>query len=121
MSYPSLLSVWVINAASFAIIYLLLDHLAPEHGVVETFVQNHGPISWYNSLYFSVVTGTTLGYGDIVPIGASRFFAALQSLISFVLLAATVSKIASEKTEIAIRDVEALSREVHSLLTKKGE
>lgn len=30
-------------------------------------------------IYYSVVTFTTLGYGDIVPIGFSRFFAALEA------------------------------------------
>ncbi|WP_353572772.1 ion channel [Candidatus Albibeggiatoa sp. nov. BB20] len=32
-----------------------------------------------NCLYFSVVTFTTLGYGDIAPVGFSRLFAALEA------------------------------------------
>ena len=32
-----------------------------------------------NSFYFSVVTFTTLGYGDITPIGFSRFVAAVEA------------------------------------------
>ncbi|MFC3032364.1 ion channel [Pseudoalteromonas fenneropenaei] len=32
-----------------------------------------------NSCYFSVVTFTTLGYGDITPVGVSRFVAALEA------------------------------------------
>ncbi|WP_091983573.1 ion channel [Pseudoalteromonas denitrificans] len=32
-----------------------------------------------NSLYFSVVTFTTLGYGDITPVGYSRFIAACEA------------------------------------------
>ena len=32
-----------------------------------------------NSFYFSVVTFTTLGYGDITPIGISRFIAAIEA------------------------------------------
>jgi len=38
-------------------------------------------------LYYSVVTFTTLGYGDIVPIGISRFFAALEAFIGSFTLA----------------------------------
>ena len=34
---------------------------------------------WLGTLYYSVVTFTTLGYGDITPIGISRFFAALEA------------------------------------------
>lgn len=33
------------------------------------------------SLYYSVVTFTTLGYGDITPIGFTRFIAALEAFI----------------------------------------
>ncbi|MET4693382.1 ion channel [Endozoicomonas lisbonensis] len=35
--------------------------------------------TWLDTLYYSVVTFTTLGYGDITPVGISRFFAALEA------------------------------------------
>ena len=40
-----------------------------------------------NSLYFSVVTFTTLGYGDILPIGISKFFAGVEALLGGFILA----------------------------------
>lgn len=36
---------------------------------------------FFDTLYFSVVTFTTLGYGDIAPIGFSRFLASSEALI----------------------------------------
>lgn len=33
----------------------------------------------FSTIYFSVVTFTTLGYGDLTPIGASRFIAATEA------------------------------------------
>ena len=36
---------------------------------------------FFNSLYFSVVTFTTLGYGDIYPVGFARFVAALEAFL----------------------------------------
>ncbi len=43
--------------------------------------------SLLNSLYFSVVTFTTLGYGDITPIGFSRVIAACEAFIGSFTLA----------------------------------
>ena len=49
-----------------------------------------GPIleSFLNCLYFSVVTFTTLGYGDFQPaVGLSRFFVSLESIIGAITMA----------------------------------
>ena len=38
--------------------------------------------SFLNCLYFSVITFTTLGYGDFQPaVGLSRFFVSLEAII----------------------------------------
>lgn len=37
--------------------------------------------TFFMTLYYSVVTFTTLGYGDITPFGISRLFAALEAFI----------------------------------------
>ena len=34
-----------------------------------------------NSLYLSIITFTTVGYGDIVPIGINKFFASLEAFL----------------------------------------
>ena len=44
--------------------------------------------SFLNCLYFSVVTFTTLGYGDFQPaVGLSRFFVSLESIIGAITMA----------------------------------
>ena len=40
-----------------------------------------------NSFYFSIVTFTTLGYGDILPIGLTKVFAATEALLGGFILA----------------------------------
>ncbi|MFO1495193.1 MAG: ion channel [Lysobacterales bacterium] len=41
--------------------------------------------------YFSAITYTTVGYGDLVPFGALRFLAAVESLSGFVLVSWSAS------------------------------
>lgn len=42
-------------------------------------------------MYFSAITYTTVGYGDLVPLGALRFLAAVESLAGFVLVSWSAS------------------------------
>ncbi len=42
---------------------------------------------FFLSLYYSVVTFTTLGYGDITPIGITRVFAALEAFLGSFIIA----------------------------------
>ena len=44
-------------------------------------------LNWLDTLYFSVVTFTTLGYGDLTPVGFSRAFAAFEAFIGSFTLA----------------------------------
>lgn len=43
------------------------------------------------SIYFSMVTWTTLGYGDFVPTNAARLYAAFEALIGYLYLGLFVS------------------------------
>ena len=44
-----------------------------------------------DALYFSIVTITTVGYGDFLPIGVGRAVAAMQGLVGYFILGILVS------------------------------
>ncbi|MFA0569498.1 ion channel [Vibrio gallaecicus] len=44
-------------------------------------------LEFFNALYFSVVTFTTLGYGDISPVGIARFIAAVEAFMGSFIMA----------------------------------
>lgn len=44
-----------------------------------------------DAVYFSIVTSTTLGYGDFIPLGAGRQIAALQAMVGYLILGIIVS------------------------------
>lgn len=44
-----------------------------------------------DGLYFSVITCTTLGYGDLVPVGWSRRAASVEALTQYVVMALLIA------------------------------
>lgn len=47
-------------------------------------------LSFSESLYFSTVTFTTVGFGDIVPLGINRLFAGLESILGVIINVALI-------------------------------
>jgi hypothetical protein len=47
----------------------------------------------YSCLYFSIITWTNLGYGDIVPKQSARFFAASESVLGYFMMALLIAAI----------------------------
>lgn len=71
-------------------------------------------LDYWEALYFSLVTGTTLGYGDIAPTHIfTRVVAAAQALSSPIFLAFFVSKSLYQKQ---IKDTEAYRKDQAQLL-----
>jgi voltage-gated potassium channel Kch len=96
-------SLYLILAVFWFAIYNLINILRP-HSFLEAGFGNssieHIPRATF--LYFSLVTLTTLGYGDIVPISApARMFCALESATGVLYIAITVARLVSayQKTD----------------------
>jgi hypothetical protein len=81
------------EAPARVVLFSLLLILLSAVGYFFTGIQTGGEIQYYHRglsiaealrlgltcLYYSVVTFTTLGYGDITPVGVSRLFAAVEA------------------------------------------
>ncbi len=76
-----IVEVWV-----FGIVYYLLQ-LQGSLGSIQYMHE----LNFMDNIYFSFVTYTSLGYGDIVPLGQMRFTAGLEVLTGLVLIAMTAS------------------------------
>lgn len=59
--------------------------------------------SFWDNLYFSVVTIASLGYGDVLPVGWSRFFASLEVLIGLGIMGIIVAKLSSARLSHHVR------------------
>lgn len=78
-----------VNVATLILVFAWVHH---QIGIMDA----SGPIArptrdFGDAVYFSVVTLTTVGYGDFYPMGAGRAIAAMQGLVGYVILGILVS------------------------------
>jgi hypothetical protein len=64
-----------------------------------------------SALYFSAVTATSVGYGDIVPIGPARVLAIVESVAGLILFGCVVSKFVSRRQEQLIGEIHRIAFE----------
>jgi hypothetical protein len=79
---------------TFAVIYFTHTAVSTEHAVV-------GRVAGFDFLtavYFSIVTLTAGGYGELVPMGNLRFYASAQMVSGYVLLAMFISALTAHLT-----------------------
>jgi hypothetical protein len=78
----------MITLIFFAAVYHLMPHTPNDYLAVH---DTPKMLSFSDALYYSTVTITTLGYGDVVPHGFFRAFAATEALLGFIFLGLFVS------------------------------
>ncbi len=123
VQYPKLLK--FINAVSFLHIFLLwlalnlifsffyfFISLWPGHGLL--FINGSSSfdfVGFLNALYFSFITSTGVGYGDIVPMGTSKFLTVVEVIMELVLYGILVSKLVGLKQEIMLKEIYTITFE----------
>jgi hypothetical protein len=84
------MNLYILASAAFARVYVLVDQMFPDSF---RFGEGDGP-SLASFQYFSIVTQTTLGYGDITPINPiARSIAAVQATLGVLYLAVIMAAI----------------------------
>jgi Ion channel len=107
MPYGRLFTMYAAILILCATAYALLHIYLPEHGPTlpdGSLWQKIG-----NALYFSVITATSIGYGDINPQGLSKVIAGLEGLGALFIFAILVSKPISYRQELALGQVHTLT------------
>lgn len=86
------IAIYFLLAAGFTVIYGVINNLAPG-----SFVSSSGAeITWQRLNYFSLVTISTLGYGDIVPItSTAQSLSALEASIGTLYIAILIGRFVS--------------------------
>ncbi len=110
LPYAALFVVWIGMAIVLGVVYFLLSLWTVQHGLRGV----EGMPEWQmalNSLYFSIITATTTGYGDFLPLGISKIFACVQSIFAFFVFGVCISKLVSNRQETLLERMHRLSFE----------
>ena len=94
-------SLYLIIGSLFAAIFALVEALAPD-----SFVSASGAmLDWQQFLYFSYVTLTSLGYGDILPTGFhAQAFAAFEAIVGVLYTVILLSRLVGMHTSAGPRE-----------------
>ena len=84
---------YAVTCVSFALIYLIVSDFDPEAFTLPP--RSRGPMSLGTAIYFSVVTITTTGYGDIAPASDLARAAACWEIVTGVLYQVFVFSLAA--------------------------
>ncbi|MDD1004968.1 potassium channel family protein [Pseudomonas sp. TNT2022 ID642] len=93
-----LLTILAVVILIFAAAYFFLSQ-QPNTGLSKD--EKHIAGVW-DCIYFSVVTITTLGYGDLAPTGVTRLLAALEALFGLIFAGYSISQVMSLRQETLI-------------------
>ncbi len=103
--------VWIGMVLLSGTTYWLLA-LAGQHGLVEA----GSPLgvdfkSFTSALYFSFVTATSVGYGDIVPIGIARAIAVAEAVAALLIFGAVIAKFVSHRQDEMMSEIHRVTFE----------
>jgi hypothetical protein len=104
-SFGWILRLWVWGAVGFAGLYWLAGlviHRSLVAGLVPVRPDWKGLLT---ALYFSFVTATSLGYGDIVPVGPIRLLAVAEGAMGLFLFGCLVTKLVSRRQEQLMEEI----------------
>ena len=106
LTFHYILLIWVVVISFFVFFYYFFTNgnsflLYNKTGEIITSV--------YDAIYFSFVTATTTGFGDILPSGNFKILSVVEVICGLLLLALVTSKLVSIKQNIILNEIYELS------------
>jgi hypothetical protein len=111
LSFMRILSLWLITVIVFSFAFYGLSFTQNQHLIYRGEPIGNDVFGFGNSVYFSFITATTIGYGDIAPTGLAKVFAIIEAMASIILFGIFIGKIVSIKQEEILEEVREISIE----------
>ena len=102
---------WLVMVVLCGGVYWLAG-LAPHHGLLARDTPVDASLRGLaTALYFSFVTATSVGYGDVVPVGAVRILAITEAVAGLLIFGAVVAKFVSRRQEELVYQIHRITFE----------
>jgi hypothetical protein len=112
VSFSQTFLIWLGVILLFAGVYFVLAMSFNNSLIYRNEIIEPNGAGLLNSVYFSFITATTLGYGDIAPVGSlSKLFAAAEVVIGLILWGLVISKLVGVKQERILEEIYDISYE----------
>jgi hypothetical protein len=111
-SVGALFRLWIEIVVGCGVVYWGLAWASPAFALMAGNAPiAHGIDGFLQALYFSAVTATSIGYGDIVPAGAARVIAVGEGIAGLILFGCVVSKFVSRRQDQLIGQIHRIAFE----------
>ncbi|HTQ51997.1 MAG TPA: ion channel [Candidatus Acidoferrales bacterium] len=88
------LSTYLLLGTAWMFAYLLVSDLSPDAFAITTGLDSSHVLSGFNAYYFSFITLSTVGYGDIVPAShVARMLAATEAVTGTLFMAVLIARL----------------------------
>jgi len=111
-SVGALFALWIEIVVGCGVVYWLAAWMSPHFGLLSGGQPvPSGLRGLLPALYFSAVTATSVGYGDIVPAGGARVLAVAEGIAGLILFGCVVSKFVSRRHDELIGQIHHIAFE----------
>lgn len=110
LSFNSILTFYFLLILVFSLLFFILSSSSNGDGIYNGDQRISQGINGYiEALYFSFVTSTSLGYGDITPLGISRLLSIIEVFVSLIIFGVLVSKLLYRKQDMILEELYKVS------------
>ncbi len=103
--------IWIVTILLSGACYWL-GALIGDHGLVEAGHPLGADFNGFlSAIYFSFVTATSIGYGDIVPVGGARIIAVAEAVAALLIFGAVVAKFVSHRQDVLVGEIHRVTFE----------
>lgn len=111
LSTTGVFAIWLALILVCAVVYWLSGFAG--HPVLTEAGRTVAP-DWgglWTAIYFSFVTATSVGYGDVLPVGAARVLAVAEAAGGLMIFGLLVAKFVSHRQDILVRQIHGVTFE----------